>query len=219
MTAGASAAKKYGFRESLAALRKPRVASMLALGFASGLPFLLTGATFGYWLRDEGTTLTAIGFLSWVGLAYTFKVLWSPFIDRLPAPFFGKLGRRRGWALISQLAIGAALVAMAHRRPARARRFGDHWRAGSCGGVRLRDPGHRRRCLAHRGGLRRGRIGSVHLGVPIGLPRRAAGDRCADIGVCRIFRLADFLRADGGVHGRRRVRGSCARPSPRAPTR
>ncbi|HCK84748.1 MAG TPA: MFS transporter [Hyphomonadaceae bacterium] len=116
MAANASA-KKYGFRESLAALKNPRVAAMLALGFASGLPFLLTGATFGYWLRDEGTTLTAIGFLSWVGLAYTFKVLWSPFIDRLPAPFFGKLGRRRGWALLSQLAVAGALVAMAIMGP------------------------------------------------------------------------------------------------------
>lgn len=112
MTAGA-APKKYGFRETVAALGKPRVAAMATLGFASGLPFLLTGATFGYWLRDEGTTLTAIGFLSWVGLAYTFKVLWAPFIDRLPAPFLGKLGRRRGWALVSQLTIAAALVAMA----------------------------------------------------------------------------------------------------------
>ena len=61
--------KKYGFRETIASMRNPRVAAMAALGFASGLPFLLTGATFGYWLRDEGTTLTAIGFLSWVGLA------------------------------------------------------------------------------------------------------------------------------------------------------
>ena len=94
--------KKYGFRETVAAMRNPRVAAMAALGFASGLPFLLTGATFGYWLRDEGTTLTAIGFLSWVGLAYTFKVFWSPFIDRLPAPFMGKFGRRRGWALFTQ---------------------------------------------------------------------------------------------------------------------
>lgn len=108
-----AAPKKYGFRETVAALRKPRVAGMAALGFASGLPFLLTGATFGYWLRDEGTTLTAIGFLSWVGLAYTFKVLWSPFVDRLPAPFMGALGRRRGWALFTQLTIAAALVAMA----------------------------------------------------------------------------------------------------------
>ena len=105
--------KKYGFRETVAAMRNPRVAAMAALVFASGLPFLLTGATFGYWLRDEGTTLTAIGFLSWVGLAYTFKVFWSPFIDRLPAPFMGKFGRRRGWALFTQLMIAAALVGMA----------------------------------------------------------------------------------------------------------
>jgi PAT family beta-lactamase induction signal transducer AmpG len=106
-------AKTYGFRETLAALGQPRVAAMAALGFASGLPFLLTGATFGYWLRDAGTTLTAIGFLSWVGLAYTFKVLWSPFIDRLPAPFLGGLGRRRGWALLTQLVVAVALLAMA----------------------------------------------------------------------------------------------------------
>jgi PAT family beta-lactamase induction signal transducer AmpG len=112
-TSAAEPAKRHGVRETIAALGRPKVASMLALGFASGMPFLLTGATFGYWLRDEGTTLTAIGFLSWVGLAYTFKVLWSPFIDRLPAPFFGKLGRRRGWALLSQLLVGAGLIAMA----------------------------------------------------------------------------------------------------------
>jgi PAT family beta-lactamase induction signal transducer AmpG len=113
MSAANGGKKKYSFNETVAALRKPRVAGMAALGFASGLPFLLTGATFGYWLRDEGATLTAIGFLSWVGLAYTFKVLWSPFIDRLPAPFLGKLGRRRGWALVSQLLVAAALVGMA----------------------------------------------------------------------------------------------------------
>ena len=79
MTAASTDApkKKHTFREVLKALGRPKVASMLALGFASGLPFLLTGATFGYWLRDEGTTLTAIGFLSWVGLAYTFKVFWA----------------------------------------------------------------------------------------------------------------------------------------------
>lgn len=109
----AQTAKKHKLADVLRELRRPKVASMLALGFASGLPFLLTGATFGYWLRDEGTTLTAIGFLSWVGLAYTFKFLWAPFIDRVPAPFLGRLGRRRGWVLFAQLTIGAALVAMA----------------------------------------------------------------------------------------------------------
>jgi PAT family beta-lactamase induction signal transducer AmpG len=97
----------------LASLRQPRVASMAALGFSSGLPFLLTGATFGYWLRDEGTTLTAIAFLSWVGLAYTFKFLWSPIVDRAPAPFFGGLGQRRGWAVFAQALVAAGLMGMA----------------------------------------------------------------------------------------------------------
>ncbi|MET0545746.1 MAG: MFS transporter, partial [Caulobacterales bacterium] len=105
--------KKHTLGDVFKSLSQPRVASMLALGFASGLPFLLTGATFGYWLRDEGTTLTAIGFLSWVGLAYTFKFLWSPFVDRMPAPFLGMLGRRRGWTLFAQLLVGAGLVGMA----------------------------------------------------------------------------------------------------------
>ena len=67
---------------------------MLLLGFSSGLPFFLTGNTLGYWLRDVGTTLGAIGFLSWVGLAYSLKFLWAPFIDRLSAPLFGRFGRQ-----------------------------------------------------------------------------------------------------------------------------
>ncbi len=79
----------------LASLGQPKVAVMLALGFSSGLPFLLTGNTLGYWLRDEGTTLKAIGFLSWVGLAYSLKFLWAPIVDRLDAPLFGRFGRRR----------------------------------------------------------------------------------------------------------------------------
>ena len=57
------------------ALGRPRVALMLALGFSSGLPFLLTAATLGYWLRDEGTSLKAIGVISWVGLGYSVEFL------------------------------------------------------------------------------------------------------------------------------------------------
>jgi len=91
---------------------------MLALGFSSGLPFLLTGNTFGYWLRDEGTGLAAIGFLSWVGLAYTFKVLWSPVVDRTDVPLLGRLGRRRGWMLLSQLVVAIGLLGMAVIGPA-----------------------------------------------------------------------------------------------------
>ena len=85
---------------------------MLMLGFSSGLPFFLSGNTLGYWLRDAGTTLVAIGFLSWVGLAYSLKFLWAPVIDRVDAPGFGWLGRRRGWMVVSQLAVAIGLAAI-----------------------------------------------------------------------------------------------------------
>ena len=98
---------------SFKAYLRPRTLVMLALGFSSGLPFLLVGNTFGYWLRDEGTTLTAIGFLSWVGIAYSLKFLWAPIIDRVNAPGFGRLGRRRGWMILAQIIVGLALFAMA----------------------------------------------------------------------------------------------------------
>jgi len=91
---------------------RPRVATMLLLGFSSGLPFFLTGNTLGYWLRDEGTSLTAIGFLSWVGIAYSLKPLWAPIIDRVDAPIFGRLGRRRGWMLVAQFLVCLGLIAM-----------------------------------------------------------------------------------------------------------
>ena len=85
---------------------------MLLLGFSSGLPFYLTGNTLGFWLRDEGTSLTAIGFLSWVGIAYSIKPLYAPVIDRSDVPLFGRLGRRRGWMLAAQLTICFGLIAM-----------------------------------------------------------------------------------------------------------
>jgi PAT family beta-lactamase induction signal transducer AmpG len=101
-----------GRRDVIASLRQPKVAVMLALGFSSGLPFFLSGNTLGYWLRDAGTGLAAIGFLSWVGLAYSLKFLWAPFIDRLDAPGVGRLGRRRGWMLVSQLLVAAGLIGL-----------------------------------------------------------------------------------------------------------
>ena len=96
----------------LRSLGEPKVAAMLLLGFSSGLPFFLSSNTLAYWLRDAGTALSAIGFLSWVGLAYSFKFLWAPIIDRVDAPLAGVLGRRRGWMLVSQLLVGAGLLAM-----------------------------------------------------------------------------------------------------------
>ncbi|HEX2761121.1 MAG TPA: MFS transporter [Rhizomicrobium sp.] len=108
MTA-ASGRRRYQFRDYLS----PRVLVMLALGFSSGLPFLLVANTFGYWLRDEGIALSAIGFLSWVGIAYSLKFLWAPLLDRLNVPGLGRLGHRRGWIVLAQIVIGLGLVAMA----------------------------------------------------------------------------------------------------------
>jgi PAT family beta-lactamase induction signal transducer AmpG len=99
-------------RHSLADYLKPKILVMLALGFSSGLPFLLVGNTFGYWLRDEGTSLSAIGFLSWVGIAYSLKFLWAPILDRTVVPGLGRLGLRRGWMLLAQILVCAALIAM-----------------------------------------------------------------------------------------------------------
>src|SRR3954471_4520638 len=99
-------------RDVLASLGQSKVALWLAVGFSTGLPFVLTGNTLGYWLRDEGTTLQAIGFLSWVGLAYSVKFLWAPFVDRIDAPIVGRFGRRRGWMLLTQLAVGLGLAGL-----------------------------------------------------------------------------------------------------------
>jgi len=99
-------------RDVLTSLGQPKVAVMLMLGFSSGLPFFLSGNTLGYWLRDAGTTLAAIGFLSWVGLAYSLKFLWAPIVDRVDAPLFGRLGRRRGWMIVSQIFVAFGLTAL-----------------------------------------------------------------------------------------------------------
>ena len=100
-------------RHRLSAYLQPRILVMLLLGFSSGLPFLLVGNTFGYWLADAGIRKTAIGLLSWVGLAYSLKFFWAPILDRVNAPLFAKLGRRRGWMALAQILVAAGLAAMA----------------------------------------------------------------------------------------------------------
>jgi MFS transporter, PAT family, beta-lactamase induction signal transducer AmpG len=99
-------------KHQIADYLRPKTLAMLLLGFSSGLPFLLVGNTFGYWLRDEHTSLTAIGFLSWVGIAYSLKFLWAPLMDRVDLPLFKRLGHRRGWMMFSQIVVGLALFAM-----------------------------------------------------------------------------------------------------------
>src|SRR3954451_15201232 len=104
-------------RDVLSSLGQPRVAVMLALGFSSGLPFLLTVNTLGYWLRENGTTLQAIGFMSWVGLAYSLKFLWAPLVDRLDAPVFARFGRRRSWMLLTQTPVAIGLLGLSMSGP------------------------------------------------------------------------------------------------------
>ncbi len=114
MTAEAAAPRrKRTALEVLRELRQPKVAVTLALGFSSGLPFLLSANTLGYWLRDEHTSLKAIGFISWVGLAYSLKWLWSPVVDRVDLPLLGRLGRRRGWMAIAQILVAVGLIGIA----------------------------------------------------------------------------------------------------------
>ena len=104
--------------EVLAALRRPKVAVMLALGFSSGLPFMLIGNTFNYWLGDAHVDLAVVGFASWVGLSLSFKFVFGAVADNLPAPLLHRLGRRRGWMLLAQAAVFAGLAGMALNDPA-----------------------------------------------------------------------------------------------------
>ncbi|WKZ19731.1 MAG: AmpG family muropeptide MFS transporter [Candidatus Jettenia sp. CY-1] len=85
------------------------------LGISSGIPLLVTGSTLQAWMTDEKVDLAVIGMFSLVGLPYTVKFLWSPFLDRYVPPFFG---RRRGWMLISQVLLMLAIGAFYLVRPA-----------------------------------------------------------------------------------------------------
>src|SRR5713226_5825075 len=87
-----------------------RVLMILPLGFASGLPLLLTFSTLSAWLATAGVRRSAIGTFALAGTPYAFKFVWSPLIDRLPPPL--PIGRRRGWGLTIQLALIAAVLAL-----------------------------------------------------------------------------------------------------------
>ena len=95
-------------------LANRRVAIMLPLGFASGLPLALTSGTLQAWLTVAGLDLKTIGIFTLVGLPYTLKFLWAPLMDRLVPPW---LGRRRGWMLVTQMSVALGLAAMAMTGP------------------------------------------------------------------------------------------------------
>jgi PAT family beta-lactamase induction signal transducer AmpG len=97
-----------------AVLRDRNLAVILLLAFASGLPLALTSGTLQAWLTVEGVDLATIGFFTLVGIPYTWKFLWSPAMDRFVPPF---LGRRRGWLVITQVALMAGIAAIATLSP------------------------------------------------------------------------------------------------------
>ena len=93
---------------------------MGAFGFVAGLPLPLSGFTLRQWLSEGGTSLEAIGFTASIGLAYTLKFLWSPFLDHARPPAgLARLGRRRGWLLVIQPLLALACLALAFSDPAR----------------------------------------------------------------------------------------------------
>lgn len=107
-----------GWLQSLAVYREWPLPWVFLLGFASGLPLALTGATLTFWLSEAGADISVIGFFAWVGLAYGWKFLWSPLLDRLNLPGLTRaLGRRRGWLVLIQALLILAIVMLGMSDP------------------------------------------------------------------------------------------------------
>lgn len=104
-------------QSSLQVFQSRKMAALLFLGFASGLPLFLTSKTLQAWMSVEGVDLKSIGLFSLVGLPYSLKFIWSPLLDRFVPPF---LGRRRGWLVLMQGALILAIAAMALQQPRQA---------------------------------------------------------------------------------------------------
>jgi len=104
--------------ETLKIYGRPRLLAILGMGFASGLPLTLTGATLALWLADAHVSLKEIGLFALVGVSYNFKFLWAPLVDRLAIPGLTVwLGRRRSWALTFQIGVAASLVGLSLADP------------------------------------------------------------------------------------------------------
>ena len=94
-----------GLRLIRTALSNRKTAIMLIFGFAAGLPYTLLIGTLNAWLGEWKIDLATIGVLSWIGLAYAFKFLWSPLVDRVRLPGLERLGRRRSWLVLCQVVL------------------------------------------------------------------------------------------------------------------
>lgn len=98
------------WQDSLKAFLHPRVVTMFFYGFSAGIPLLLIFSSLSLWLREAGVDRSTVTYFSWAALAYSFKFLWAPLIDRLPVPGLTQwLGRRRAWLLIAQLTVALSI--------------------------------------------------------------------------------------------------------------
>jgi len=98
--------------------RDPGIWMMAAYGFVSGLPLPLSTFTLRYWLSESGATRSVIGYTAYIGLAYSFKFIWSPVLDQVAPPgFMRHLGQRRGWLATIQPALAFAAVLLALTNP------------------------------------------------------------------------------------------------------
>ncbi|MGA8652831.1 MAG: MFS transporter [Xanthobacteraceae bacterium] len=102
---------RISIADTLAVYLQRRVLIVMFLGFSSGLPLALSGSTLLIWMRESGVNLGTIGLFALVGTPYTVKFVWAPLVDALDVPVLSRLlGRRRGWLLLSQLLLMAAIV-------------------------------------------------------------------------------------------------------------
>jgi PAT family beta-lactamase induction signal transducer AmpG len=106
-----------GWRLLKAALSTRKSSTMLAFGFSSGLPYALLIGTLNAWLGEAKINLATIGVLSWIGLSYSFKFLWSPVVDRLKLPVLERIGRRKSWILLCQAIMILAFAGLAATNP------------------------------------------------------------------------------------------------------
>ncbi|MGH3827070.1 MAG: AmpG family muropeptide MFS transporter [Pseudonocardiaceae bacterium] len=111
----------YGWLTALAVYREPRLRIIFLMGFASGLPLALTGATLAIWLTELRMSLTSIGLFAMLGVPYNVKFVWAPLFDRVPIPMLTRLlGRRRSWLLVVQIGLAGAIMALGATRPEKA---------------------------------------------------------------------------------------------------
>ncbi|MBF0620329.1 MAG: AmpG family muropeptide MFS transporter [Magnetococcales bacterium] len=107
------------FKRWVGVYGEPRVLAVFFLGFSSGLPLALTFGTLSLWLAEVGVNKTTIGLFALAGLPYTFKFVWSPLVDRMPLPLITRwLGRRRGWAITTQLGLLGSILMLGLSNPA-----------------------------------------------------------------------------------------------------